>query len=147
MQNYSTRQVFIFMKHQQFFKATYWVMAIIDHNHGVPLEKESNYIFVKVAKCKLISNLLAAPLFFSWDQGQSCRSGKPNHCTETGNLTRLCPFIQQVGTEDLAFCMYQLCSRSQTHRCKQDNVSFLLEFPKVLTNSKSHQVQNVPELI
>lgn len=97
-----TRQVFVFMRHQQFFKATYWVTTTIDYINGLPLEKESNYILVQIAKCRLISNLLGSPLFFSWGQGQSCGSGESNHCEEAGNVKRLCPFTQQAGTERLA---------------------------------------------
>lgn len=112
-----------------FFQVTYWVTAIIDYINGLPLEKESNYIFVQIAKCRLISNFLGSLVFFCLFVScflLSSRSGAPKHGKETWTLRRLCLFIQQIYNELLAFCMHQLCSRHWKYRGKQDNVSVLL---------------------
>lgn len=45
-----------------FFKVTYQVTVIIDCINGSPLEKESNYIFVQIVKCRLMSNFLGSPV-------------------------------------------------------------------------------------
>lgn len=142
VQHYFTKQVLT--RHQQFFKVTYWVTTSIDYINGLPLEKESNYIFVRTAKCRLISNFLGSSivLFLSWVT--ELRVGRANIRKEAGDSKGRCPFTQHARTKRRAFSVHRPCSRCRRYRREGDNVSFHLEFPTVWTTPRPIKSQMFP---
>lgn len=128
---------FFFRRHQQFFKVIYWVTASVDYINGLPLEKESNYIFVQTAQCRLISNFLGGPVVLvlssvkePWVRSQSLQSSwklEEALSLHSTNLHRAPGHL----------CMCQLCSRRWRHRVEQDNASLLLELLNVLTTLRA----------
>lgn len=117
------------MRHQQFFKATYWVTTIIDYINGVPLEKESNYILVQTAKCRLISNLLGSPLVLFLRSGRELWVRRVKSLRRSWKHEKALPF-HSTNWHQVPCLVRQLCSRHWSCRCEQDRVSFLMATPR-----------------
>ena len=118
------------MRHQQFFKATYWVTTIIDYINGLPLEKESNYILVQIAKCRLISNLLGSPSC-SFPEIRNRAVGQESQITAKKLEMRkgfALSLNKQASSALPSAC--QLCSRRWSCRRKQHKVPFVVATPR-----------------
>jgi hypothetical protein len=91
-----------------FLKVTYWVTAIIDYINGLPLEKESNYIFAQIAKCRFISNFLGSSLILELSDGAVDQENQ----TLAKKLKPLGDFAHSFNKHALNsfLSMYQLCS-------------------------------------